>query len=313
MAQIPSGTKFIGLPSTYPTAEKRSSLVNSESGVYTMQDIIDTAGVPGPQGIQGPVGPAGPIGPVGPAGLTWQGAWVSGTSYSLNDAVGYGGASYFCILATSGTTAPDLDTTHWALLASQGAQGPAGATGAQGPTGPAGPGVPTFFEYNSTDKTIWNNGQGDIASNTSFGDEALKSNTTGTNNTAIGGLSLSANTIGANNVAIGGSASLLSTTGSSNVIIGANSNVAATSTSNSIAIGRSTVAASNSTVIGSGASSGSFTGCVIFGVGATASGNNQFVVGSGSDTVGVVNTETVTSTRTWSVYINGAAHKILLA
>ena len=61
------------------------------------------------------------------------------------------------------------------------------------------------------------------------------------------------------------------------------------------------------------ATSGSFTGCVIFGVGATASGNNQFVVGSGSDTVGVVNTETVTSTRTWSVYINGAAHKILLA
>lgn len=42
MATIPSGTKFIGLPSTYPTAEKRSSLVNAESGVYTMQDIIDT-------------------------------------------------------------------------------------------------------------------------------------------------------------------------------------------------------------------------------------------------------------------------------
>lgn len=42
MATIPSGTKFIGLPSTYPTAEKRSAQVNAESGVYTMQDVTDT-------------------------------------------------------------------------------------------------------------------------------------------------------------------------------------------------------------------------------------------------------------------------------
>jgi hypothetical protein len=97
----------------------------------------------GAQGIQGPVGPAGPVGPVGPAGLNWQSSWVSGSSYVVDDAVGYGGASYFCILATSGTITPDLDTTHWALLAAQGAQGPAGATGAQGPTGPQGiPGLP---------------------------------------------------------------------------------------------------------------------------------------------------------------------------
>jgi hypothetical protein len=97
----------------------------------------------GAQGIQGPIGPTGPVGPVGPAGLNWQSSWVSGTSYVVDDAVGYGGASYFCILATSGTITPDLDTTHWALLAAQGAQGPAGATGAQGPTGPQGPpGVP---------------------------------------------------------------------------------------------------------------------------------------------------------------------------
>jgi hypothetical protein len=99
-------------------------------------------GATGAQGIQGNTGPAGPIGPAGPAGLTWKGLWVSGTSYILNDAVGYNGASYFCILATSGTTTPNLNTTNWALLAAQGAQGPAGATGAQGSiglTGPQGP------------------------------------------------------------------------------------------------------------------------------------------------------------------------------
>jgi hypothetical protein len=88
-------------------------------------------GPTGATGAQGPIGPQGVPGPVGPAGLNWQGAWVSGTSYVIDDAVGYGGASYFCILATSGTTDPLTDTTHWALLASQGAIGP------QGPQGPA--------------------------------------------------------------------------------------------------------------------------------------------------------------------------------
>jgi hypothetical protein len=42
MATIPSGTKFIGLSPDYPTIERRSSLINSESEAYTMQDIIDT-------------------------------------------------------------------------------------------------------------------------------------------------------------------------------------------------------------------------------------------------------------------------------
>lgn len=117
----------------------------------------------GAQGIQGPVGPAGPPGPVGPAGLNWQGSWVSGAAYVVDDAVGYNGASYFCILTTSGTTAPNLDTTHWALLAAQGATGPAGPAGAQGPTGPQGPpGLPgtetlqtVTTAGNITDKNIF--------------------------------------------------------------------------------------------------------------------------------------------------------------
>lgn len=100
-----------------------------------------TQGPAGPQGNPGVQGIPGTPGAVGPAGLEWKGAWTSGTSYVADDAVGYGGSSWFCILATSGTTTPNLDTTHWALLASQGAQGPqgiAGPTGATGAQGPAG-------------------------------------------------------------------------------------------------------------------------------------------------------------------------------
>lgn len=88
-----------------------------------------------PQLITGPVGPTGPAGvagPVGPAGLEWQGAWTSGATYAIDDAVGYNGASWFCISATSGTTAPNLDPTHWALLAAQGSPGPQGPQGLPG-------------------------------------------------------------------------------------------------------------------------------------------------------------------------------------
>jgi len=144
----------------------------------------------GPQGIQGPVGPQGPIGPVGPAGLTWIGTWTSGTSYILNDAVGYSGASWFCILATSGTTTPDLDTTHWALLASQGAQGPIGPAGAQGPTGATGAtgasGNNTLQQVLDLDHSLINNvnkqGTNAGVSNTglsvnAFGNSAAASNT----------------------------------------------------------------------------------------------------------------------------------------
>ena len=136
------------------------------TGAQGAQGIPGIPGSTGSQGPQGPVGPAGSQGlqgaagtagaqgtpgvpgPVGPAGLNWQGQWVAGNLYAVDDAVGYNGASYFCISANGSVIAPDLDTTNWALLASEGATGPAGSpgptglTGAQGPagnTGPAGP------------------------------------------------------------------------------------------------------------------------------------------------------------------------------
>jgi hypothetical protein len=109
---------------------------------FSIGSIIATIGDinQGPIGPQGSTGPTGPQGPVGPAGLEWQGAWDEDSSYAADDAVGYDGASYFCILAidTVSNPAPDEDITHWALLASQGAIGPAGPAGPTGPQGPIG-------------------------------------------------------------------------------------------------------------------------------------------------------------------------------
>lgn len=138
MAIIPSGTKFLGVdPAFTDLTEKKGGKVDRKSEYFALEDITAAVGV-GPQGAEGPEGPAGPPGPVGPAGLEWQGAWDTDSSYAEDDAVGFNGASWFCISAVTGTgnSNPEEDTTHWALLAAQGAQG---IQGIQGPTGPQGP------------------------------------------------------------------------------------------------------------------------------------------------------------------------------
>ena len=111
------------------------------AGAITAQNFITQVAGVIPQGAQGPMGPQGVAGPVGPAGLNWQGAWSTFTVYALDDAVGYNGASWFCVNPTGpNILSPDLDPTNWALLASQGSPGPQGPQGVQGPQGPAGSG-----------------------------------------------------------------------------------------------------------------------------------------------------------------------------
>lgn len=116
--------------------------INNANPAYP---IISAAGAAGPQGPVGPAGPqgvAGPQGapgPVGPAGLNWQGAWSASGTYVVDDAVGYNGASWFCIANVGPTaTTPNADPTKWALLAAQGATGPQGPQGPAGATGPSG-------------------------------------------------------------------------------------------------------------------------------------------------------------------------------
>jgi len=103
---------------------------------------VGATGPQGPIGATGPQGPQGNAGPIGPAGLNWQGTWSPLGVYVQDDAVAYGGASYFCINNVGPSASnPVIDTTNWALLASQGApglQGPAGATGATGAAGATG-------------------------------------------------------------------------------------------------------------------------------------------------------------------------------
>lgn len=112
-------------------------------GLLTSKGAEGEVGPPGPDGAQGPPGPQGNPGAIGPAGLIWRGTWSPSTVYAPNDAVGFGGASYFCVTAVGpSANDPTVDTVNWALLANigaQGVQGPAGPAGAIGPAGPQGP------------------------------------------------------------------------------------------------------------------------------------------------------------------------------
>lgn len=98
-------------------------------------------GVTGADGTMGPQGPKGDPGPVGPAGLTWRGKYDDAVSYAKDDAVGYEGATYFCLQDTTGN-APDPVTrvnAYWSLMAAEGSPGPQGPIGPQGPKGDRGP------------------------------------------------------------------------------------------------------------------------------------------------------------------------------
>lgn len=185
-------------------------------------------------------------------------------------------------------------------------------------------GAPAWLESNATDLTIWNNGKGNIVSNTSFGDGALKSNTSGSNNTILGRNASDASTTAQSNVAIGSEALGAATTGSYNVAIGRSTMPSLTTASSNVAIGYQALpnvtTGGGNIVIGdsSGYSIttnilnvciyGDATGdrnialsgatatanyCIAMGLGAFASGDNAIAIGGGTsvgaDSVGIGN------------------------
>jgi hypothetical protein len=136
------------------------------------------------------------------------------------------------------------------------------------------------------------------SNNTAIGRSALLLNTA-SNNTALGFQSAAANTSGTGITAIGHQ-SLKASTGANNTAVGYQSLLTHTTGTNNTALGHLTV-------------SGNFSGCLILGKDATATANNQFVVGSTGTIAGAVTTATAAQTKTWDVIINGVARKILLA
>ena len=192
-------------------------------------------------------------------------------------------------------------------------------------------------------------GGGAVATNTALGYQALNANTTAISNVAVGYQALFSTTTGQENVAVGetalrnsnnganvavGRRAMLNNTGAQNVVVGhravegtggGSSNTVIgqqalqglTTGSNNSVVGRNALFAhttgDSNSVLGSDTVSGNFSGSVILGRTATATANNQFVVGSTGTNAGTVTTEVNASTQVWNVIINGVARKILLA
>ena len=57
----------------------------------------------------------------GDVGMSWEGAWDSGTSYQANDVVEHDGSCYICILESTDNEPPNA--THWEVLAEKGDKG----------------------------------------------------------------------------------------------------------------------------------------------------------------------------------------------
>ena len=160
--------------------------------------------------------------------------------------------------ATAGTNTTQIATTAF-VLANRNANG--------------------LLGFNTTDRTVWNNGKGNISSNTIFGELALKSNTTGSNNTSLGQSTLKDNTIGVSNTAIGAGALGLNTTGSKNVAIGsgAGQNVGHTIVNNSVFLGDGCKPLADNQ-----------TNQIVIGENATGSGSNTATLGNTSITTTIL-------------------------
>jgi len=167
------------------------------------------------------------------------------------------------------------------------------------------------------DGSVFSNGGGaKISSNTGFGQGVLASVTTANNTSAFGVGALQAVTTGVSNTGLGWRAGY-STTGSNNAFVGLMAGYTNSSGSNNTGLGTRVLydnaTGSDNTAIGFRADSDGFSGSVILGKDATATADNQFVVGSSGINAGTVaNIGDPNPTHTWEVVINGTKYRILL-
>ena len=130
---------------------------------------------------------------------------------------------------------------------------------------------PAHIEYDETDKTLWNNGKGNITTNTSYGQSALSTITSGYENSAFGNTALFKNTSGKWNSAFGNNSLTENTTGGRNSAFGSDTMAATTTGSVNSAFGYqallvNTIGDSN-TVIGAYSGAAITTGSLNTGVG----------------------------------------------
>jgi hypothetical protein len=148
------------------------------------------------------------------------------------------------------------------------------------------------LEFNDIDKTLWNNGKGNMSLNLSFGERALSNNVNGDNHTAIGSDALYSTTFSYENTAIGAESLYNTTTGGFNTAIGRRALYGNTIGGGNVALGNyagwwdkdfnDTTNSDSSIFIGYSSKplGDNQTNQIVIGTGAIGSGSNTTVIGT---------------------------------
>ncbi|SFD94146.1 hypothetical protein [Flavobacterium phragmitis] len=163
-----------------------------------------------------------------------------------------------------------------------------------------------LLKFNITDSSIWCNGKGNVGSNLSYGDQSLKSITTGSNNIAVGYSALSSLNTGAVNIGFGHFVLGSLTSGSSNMGIGTSALQGIVDGNNNLGLGFGAGRFYGAT--GSNANT-STTNCLFIGTGTrplTNTSTNEIIIGTntlgnGSNTVTIGNSTTTSNYFTGTV------------
>lgn len=169
----------------------------------------------------------------------------------------------------------------------------------------------------------WNSSYGSTAmyanttgiGNTGIGTASLYNNN-GNNNTGLGAFALKNNTTGYQNVGVGNAAGFSNTTGSYNTTLGSSAfeqNIGSDNVGIGTNVNGTSTTASGNTIVGTYAQSSNKNNCIVLGKNAVATNHNEISIGSTTEPVGTVTTESLSSSKTWTVTINGVSRKILLA
>ena len=298
------------MPDVYTPCNSPFSGITYSFPQYLPQALY---GQQGPQGFQGPTGPQGfqgvqgPFGPVGPAGLNWQGMWTASATYSIDDAVGYNGASWFYFDPTpSSGNVPFYGSPYWALLADQGFPGPQGVQGATGPQGSQPGGITFSFQINDGNNQFGSFG---LLTNDSilFNNVYTQTPATASNlrNYFIGNPNTNSSLISDDTIAIGSFVLATASASSNSVLIGNYSGGSLITMNGSVFIGflagGGSTSSTNNVFIGANAgssNSGRFNTFVGFGAGRFNTGINNTFIGSNSNITGSGNTNTLIGNNT---------------
>ena len=118
----PAWTLFVPQGATGATGPTGPAGATGATGSIGPTGATGATGSQGPAGSQGQAGTNGINGTNG-VGFNFRSAWVSGTTYAVNDVVTENGNSYVETAATlpNDATDPATDTTNWSLIAQAGA------------------------------------------------------------------------------------------------------------------------------------------------------------------------------------------------